>query len=152
MRLNKHAVLSASSSYRWLGCTPSARLEQEFDDHETEAAAEGTAAHALSEHKLRKVLKIRTKKPISKYDSDEMDMNSIDSLRREGLGYKRIAAIMRFSLDTVKSYCKRHPLTKVASEVRCKQCDALVEQTPHRKRSSSVRTSAVWRGGTRTPK
>ena len=70
---NKHAVLSASSSHRWLGCTPSARLEQEFYDHETEAAAEGTAAHALSEHKLRRALKMRSSKPISKYDSDEMD-------------------------------------------------------------------------------
>lgn len=70
---NKHALLSASSSHRWLGCTPSARLEQKFDDHETEAAAEGTAAHALSEHKLRRALKMRSKKPVSKYDSDEMD-------------------------------------------------------------------------------
>lgn len=73
MSPNKHAVLSASSSHRWLGCTPSARLEQEFADHETEAAAEGTAAHALSEHKLRRALKMRSTKPISKYDSDEMD-------------------------------------------------------------------------------
>lgn len=70
---NKHAVLSASSSHRWLNCNPSARLEQKFADHETEAAAEGTAAHALCEHKLRKALKMRSKKPISKYDSDEMD-------------------------------------------------------------------------------
>ena len=69
----KHAVLSASSSHRWLNCNPSARLEQEFEDHETEAAAEGTAAHALAEHKLRKALKMRSRKPISKYDSDEMD-------------------------------------------------------------------------------
>lgn len=69
----KHAVLSASSSHRWLNCNPSARLEQEFTDHETEAAAEGTAAHALCEHKLRKVLKMRSKKPISAYDCDEMD-------------------------------------------------------------------------------
>lgn len=70
---NKHAILSASSSHRWLGCTPSARLEQEFADHETEASAEGTAAHALCEHKLRKALKMRSKKPVSKYDCDEMD-------------------------------------------------------------------------------
>lgn len=69
----KHAVLSASSSHRWLNCNPSARLEQEFADHETEAAAEGTAAHALCEHKLRKALKMRSKKPISAYDCDEMD-------------------------------------------------------------------------------
>lgn len=70
---NAHAVLSASSAHRWLSCTPSARLEQEFPNNETEAAAEGTAAHALCEHKLRKALKLRSKKPISKYDSDEMD-------------------------------------------------------------------------------
>jgi len=70
---SNHAILSASSSHRWLNCNPSARLEQDFEDHETEAAAEGTAAHALCEHKLRKLLKMRSKKPVSKYDSDEMD-------------------------------------------------------------------------------
>lgn len=70
---NKHAILSASSSHRWLNCTPSARLELEFEDRETEAAAEGTAAHALCEHKLKKALKMRSKKPSSPYDSDEMD-------------------------------------------------------------------------------
>ena len=73
----KHAVLSASSSHRWLNCSPSARLEQEFEDRETEAAAEGTAAHALCEHKLRRVLKLQSRrKPISRYDSDEMDMHT----------------------------------------------------------------------------
>lgn len=68
-----HAILSASSSHRWLNCNPSARLEQEFEDRETEAAAEGTAAHALCEHKLRRALKQRSKKPVSQYDNDEMD-------------------------------------------------------------------------------
>ena len=68
-----HALLSASGAHRWLNCTPSARLEREFDDDSGEAAAEGTAAHALSEHKLRRALKLRSKKPVSKYDSDEMD-------------------------------------------------------------------------------
>ena len=73
----KHALLSASASHRWLNCTPSARLELEFEDQETEAAAEGTAAHALCEHKLRRALKLRARrKPISKYDSDEMDMHT----------------------------------------------------------------------------
>ncbi len=74
----KHAVLSASSSHRWLNCSPSARLELEFDNRETEAAAEGTAAHALCEHKLRKVLKQRSRKPVSKYDCDEMDAYTDD--------------------------------------------------------------------------
>ena len=70
---NQHALLSASSAHRWMGCTPSARLEQEFADQESEAAAEGSAAHTLAEHKLRKALKLRSRKPVSKYDSDEMD-------------------------------------------------------------------------------
>lgn len=64
----KHAVLSASSSHRWLNCSPSARLELEFDDSETSAAAEGTAAHALCEHKLRRALKLRSDKPIAMWD------------------------------------------------------------------------------------
>ena len=68
-----HALLSASSSHRWLNCNPSARLEEEFEDRETQAAAEGTAAHALCEHKLRRALKLRSKKPVSQYDCDEMD-------------------------------------------------------------------------------
>lgn len=71
--MSKHAILSASGAHRWMNCTPSARLEQEFDDNSGEAAVEGTAAHALSEHKLRKALKMRSKKPVSPYDSDEMD-------------------------------------------------------------------------------
>ena len=49
-----HAVLSASGSHRWLNCTPSARLELEFENTGSEAAREGTAAHALCEHKLKR--------------------------------------------------------------------------------------------------
>ncbi len=71
--MGKHSILSPSGSHRWLNCTPSARLEQEFDDNESEAAKEGTAAHALCEHKLKKVLHRRSKRPVSEYDSDEME-------------------------------------------------------------------------------
>ncbi len=71
--MTKHAVLSASSSYRWLKCLPSARLEQKFDDEPGQAAKEGTAAHALCEHKLNKALKRRSKRPVSEFDSDEME-------------------------------------------------------------------------------
>lgn len=73
MASKAHAVLSASSAHRWLFCTPSARLEQDFEDTSSEAAAEGTAAHALAEHKLKRVLKRRSKRPTSTYDSDEME-------------------------------------------------------------------------------
>lgn len=71
--MGNHAILSASSSHRWLHCLPSARLELEFDDASGTAAEEGSAAHALSEHKLKKALHIRSKRPISEYDSDEME-------------------------------------------------------------------------------
>jgi len=76
--MNEHALLSASGAYRWMACTPSARLELEFDDQAGAAAEEGTAAHALAEHKLRKALKLRSKKPVSIYDSDEMDAYTDD--------------------------------------------------------------------------
>ena len=71
--MGNHAILSASSSHRWLHCLPSARLELEFEDKSGKAADEGTAAHALSEHKLKKVLRIRSKRPVSDYASDEME-------------------------------------------------------------------------------
>ena len=68
-----HAILSPSGAHRWLHCTPSARLEQEFENAESVAAKEGTAAHALCEHKLKKALRMRSKRPVSDYDTDEME-------------------------------------------------------------------------------
>jgi hypothetical protein len=76
--MRAHAILSASGAHRWKACTPSARLELEFGDTSGAAAEEGTAAHALAEHKLLKALKMRSKKPVSKYDCDEMDAHTDD--------------------------------------------------------------------------
>ncbi|AVP64447.1 DUF2800 domain-containing protein [Clostridium botulinum] len=74
--MSDHAVLSASGSHRWLNCLPSARLELEFENNESNAAAEGTAAHALCEHKLKKALNMRSKRPVSAYNTDEMEEHS----------------------------------------------------------------------------
>lgn len=71
--MGKHALLSASSSHRWLHCPPSARLEEKFENETSIFAAEGTAAHELSEHKLRLFLGIETKRPISEFDSDDLE-------------------------------------------------------------------------------
>lgn len=71
--MGKHALLSASSSLRWLNCTPSARLETQFTDTGSIYAAEGTAAHSLAEHKLKRALKRRSRRPVSDYDCDEME-------------------------------------------------------------------------------
>ena len=40
--MGKHALLSASSSHRWLNCPPSARLSEHYADQGSEYAAEGT--------------------------------------------------------------------------------------------------------------
>lgn len=48
-----HAVLSASSSHKWLVCTPSARLEEQFPNKTSEYMEEGTLAHEIAEFKVR---------------------------------------------------------------------------------------------------
>ena len=60
MSTTTHAVLSASSSHRWLLCTPSARLEQTLPEPKRapgsfDFSQEGTMAHALAEAKLRQI-------------------------------------------------------------------------------------------------
>lgn len=55
--MSKHALLSASSSHRWLSCPPLPRLESFFQNEISDAAIEGTLAHKLAEYKLRVVLK-----------------------------------------------------------------------------------------------
>lgn len=57
----KHALLSASSAYRWLNCTPSARMTENLEDTQSVYAAEGTLAHELGELELRYQLKLITK-------------------------------------------------------------------------------------------
>lgn len=55
-----HALLGASSAHRWLACPPSARFEERVRERDgettSEAAAEGTLAHALVELKLKRLL------------------------------------------------------------------------------------------------
>lgn len=58
-----HALLSASSSERWLHCPPSARLCESYDDKGSNYAAEGTDAHELCEYKLRRALGLEAKDP-----------------------------------------------------------------------------------------
>lgn len=60
----KHAVLSASSSERWLNCPPSARLCEAYEDKGSDYAAEGTDAHTLCEYRLKQALGIPAEDPI----------------------------------------------------------------------------------------
>lgn len=69
-----HSVLGASAADRWMNCTPSAQLTAGMKDEATTFAAEGTAAHALCEWKVRKALKMRAgRRPTSDYWTDEME-------------------------------------------------------------------------------
>lgn len=71
----QHAVLSASSSHRWLECPPSAWLNAAIPDKSSEYAAQGTDAHCLAEYKLLKLLGKAKKDPTGnlKYFDKEMD-------------------------------------------------------------------------------
>lgn len=59
-----HALLSASSSHRWLHCPPSARLGENYEDKGSDFAAEGTDAHTLCEHRLKTLLGLPSEDPI----------------------------------------------------------------------------------------
>lgn len=68
-----HALLSASSAHRWINCTPAPYLEARHPDSDSDAAAEGTAAHELAEHKLRLVLDEPTQRPESDWIDEDME-------------------------------------------------------------------------------
>ena len=71
-----HAVLSASSSKRWLNCPPSAKLNAEIPDTTTEYAKEGTDAHELAEYKVNQLLGIKADNPTENLDYYNQEMES----------------------------------------------------------------------------
>lgn len=73
-----HALLSASGANRWLNCTPSALLEDQYPDSSSDAAAEGTAAHELAEHKLRTLQGLPTTEPTSHWHNEDMETHCDD--------------------------------------------------------------------------
>ena len=77
--MGNHALLSASSSHRWLNCPPSARLCEGYDDKGSNFAAEGSDAHSLCEYKLRKALGMEAKDPtedLTWYDAEMEESTS----------------------------------------------------------------------------
>ncbi|GHV28204.1 hypothetical protein FACS18948_6810 [Clostridia bacterium] len=71
--MSGHSLLGGSNAHRWLSCPPSARLESTIKDKSSNAAAEGSAAHALADYKLHTALGWKSHRPISKYDCEEME-------------------------------------------------------------------------------
>jgi len=76
MEDKKHAILSASSSHRWMNCPQSVRLSEGSQDVVSPYAAEGTDAHTLCEYKLRialGLLKDNHPMPTLDWYSEEME-------------------------------------------------------------------------------
>lgn len=78
--MGKHALLSASSSHRWLNCPPSARLSENYADKGSDFAAEGTDAHSLCEFRLSEMLGLDVANPIENltWYNEEMESCSAD--------------------------------------------------------------------------
>lgn len=97
----KHALLSASASSRWLNCTAAPRFEEQFPETTSQYAEEGRIAHAMCELKVLKTFtagikprsytaRINKIKEMPGYSS-EMDRTSdlyIEHLSQLALSYK----------------------------------------------------------------
>jgi len=95
--MGRHALLSASSSHRWLACPPSARLCENYGDTGSEYAQQGTDAHSLCEHKLKLALGMETADPtegLSFYDEE---------MEECACGY---AEYVLFLVEEAKKTCK----------------------------------------------
>lgn len=94
-----HALLSASSAHRWVHCTPSARLEEQFPDTGSDAAAEGTVAHALAEIKVQQyfypqeVSKQKMTRTVNKLKKEEHWNDEMQGYTDEYLDYIKTAAM-----------------------------------------------------------
>ena len=67
-----HARFSPSSANRRIHCPPSLLLEEQFEEGESMYAAEGTAGHAMAEHRIREYLGQQTICPTSEFYTDEL--------------------------------------------------------------------------------
>ena len=92
----KHALLSASSSDRWIHCPPSARLSETYEDKGSDYAAEGTDAHSLCEYKLKTALGMEADDPTDNLDWFNQEMDDCAS------GY---AAYVLEQVATAKESC-----------------------------------------------
>ena len=92
-----HALLSASSSKRWLTCTPSARLTECYKEDSSEYAKQGTDAHELCEYKVRKLLGEDVESPVENLDYYDQEMEQCSDMYASFVGQVIEAAKERCS-------------------------------------------------------
>ncbi|HEO5418749.1 TPA: DUF2800 domain-containing protein [Streptococcus agalactiae] len=103
---DKHAVLSASSSARWIECPPSALLCKEINDIPSEYARQGTDAHSLSEYKLRKILGENVKNPKDNLDyyDEEMEESSEEYASYVACQYEEAKNLCKDSIILIEQH------------------------------------------------
>lgn len=74
--LGNHALLSASSSHRWLACPPSAKLCATEENKSSPYAKQGTDAHTLCEYKIEKLLGHDVRDPTEDLDYFDTEMEN----------------------------------------------------------------------------
>ena len=75
------------------------------------------------------------------------EIQQIRALQCQGLGYRRIAATLNLSPNSVKSYCQRHPVEPIAkADGYCKQCGNPISFTAGKKKRQfcSDRCRQIW--------
>lgn len=79
-----------------------------------------------------------------------MDNSKILKLRMKGYGYKKIATELGISINTVKSYCRRHNVQ--AKQDKCEMCSATIEHTAgaRKKRFCGDKCRYAWWNAQRT--
>lgn len=102
-----HAILSASSSSRWLACPPSAKLNAELPDIVSNYARVGTLAHEIAQCKINQMLGIPVDDPrenLDFYDSEmeECTESYAQYVAEEMAKYKEPVVIVEQRLDFSK--------------------------------------------------
>ena len=115
--MSDHALLSPSSSARWINCPPSARLAEQFPDTGGTDANKGTLAHTIAELKARKYflepmssrtynsrLKKLREDPLYEKDMDAATDMYLDYLKSLAMGFGKDAPFV--ALENRVSYQK----------------------------------------------
>ena len=94
----KHALLSASSSHRWLECPPSAKLCAEQEDRASPYAKQGTDCHELCAYLVEKSLGRDAEDPTESLDYYDQEMQECAESYRDFV-VEQVEAAKRYCPD-----------------------------------------------------
>ena len=63
---------------------------------------------------------------------NDLQIQQINDLRHNGQGYRTIAAKLDLPINSVKSWCRRHPLESSTAD-NCLYCGAKITSIPHKR-------------------